>query len=243
MQERFQEALVKGEAHGLVIRIKTASGKGKAIEMNVSARYGSDLGVTHLRCHITDVTDKIRADRELRLRTRELTQLNEQLRKINREMEDLQDRYRNLYQHAPAMYFTLDPRGRVLECNDTMLQTLGYRREELVGHSFDHLLAPHKRLHFRDRYAEFMRRGTIELESQWVKANGESIDVWVSGSTVMGRNGEISHTRNVAQDFTAKHRLEAELKEKNERLARTNEELSRKNKELDEFTYVVSHDL
>src|SRR5262249_35210848 len=42
---------------------------------------------------------------------------------------------------------------------------------------------------------------------------------------------------------TARHRLEAELKEKNERLARTNEELSRKNREMDEFTYVVSHDL
>ena len=37
--------------------------------------------------------------------------------------------------------------------------------------------------------------------------------------------------------------LEAELQVKNERLARANAELSRKNKELDEFTYVVSHDL
>ena len=43
--------------------------------------------------------------------------------------------------------------------------------------------------------------------------------------------------------MTARHRLEAELQEKNDRLARTNEELSRKNKEMDEFTYVVSHDL
>lgn len=243
VQERFHEALVKGEAHGVVIRIKTAFARGKAIELNVSARYGADLAVTHLRCHITDVTDKVRAERELKLRTRELTQLNEQLRMINREMEDLQDRYRDLYQHAPAMYFTLDPEGRVLECNDTMLRTLGFRREELVGHSFERLLAPQRRMHFLDRYAEFMRRGSIELESQWVKANGESIDVWVSGSAVLGRDGSVAQARNVAQDITAKHRLEAELKEKNERLARTNDELSRKNKELDEFTYVVSHDL
>jgi light-regulated signal transduction histidine kinase (bacteriophytochrome) len=42
---------------------------------------------------------------------------------------------------------------------------------------------------------------------------------------------------------TARHRLEAALKEKNEHLARTNEELSRKNREMDEFAYVVSHDL
>ena len=53
----------------------------------------------------------------------------------------------------------------------------------------------------------------------------------------------MTHARFVAQDVTARRRLEAELHEKNERLARTNEELSRKNRELDEFVYVVSHDL
>src|SRR4029077_15016523 len=36
---------------------------------------------------------------------------------------------------------------------------------------------------------------------------------------------------------------EAELHEKNHRLAQANEELSRKNHELDEFVHVVSHDL
>src|SRR5205823_5420549 len=61
--------------------------------------------------------------------------------------------------------------------------------------------------------------------------------------TVIGREGKVLQTRSVAQDVTTRHRLEAELQEKNDRLARTNEELSRKNKEMDEFTYVVSHDL
>src|SRR5262249_8154651 len=92
-QEKLHEVLAKGELHGLVIRIKNSAGKSKAIEMNVSARYGLDLAVTHLRCHITDVTDKLRAERELRLRTSELTQVNEQLRRINRELEELKDRY------------------------------------------------------------------------------------------------------------------------------------------------------
>ena len=47
----------------------------------------------------------------------------------------------------------------------------------------------------------------------------------------------------MAQDVTAKRRLEAELQEKNQRLAQANEELSQRNRELDEFVYVVSHDL
>ena len=35
----------KGEAHGLIVRIRTAQGKPKAIEMNVGVRYGPDMTV------------------------------------------------------------------------------------------------------------------------------------------------------------------------------------------------------
>ncbi len=242
-REELKNALAKGEAHGVILRIKTAQGKLKAIEMNVGARYGSDLAVTHLRCHIADVTSKVRAERELRLRTHELEQANERLRTINRELEELKDRYRDLYQNAPAMYFSLDGRGRFLECNDTLLRTLGYRREELIGAPYERLLPDSRRSQFAARFAEFLRNRSIELEGQWIKKNGEVIDVWLSALAVLDSRGALLHSRSVAQDVTERHRLADELQEKNSRLARTNEELSRKNKEMDEFTYVVSHDL
>jgi PAS domain S-box-containing protein len=236
-------ALEKGEVHGLILRIKTAQGTPKAVEMNIGVRYGTDGGVSHLRCHLTDVTDKLRAERELKLRTRELTQVNEQLRQINRELEELKDRYRDLYQKAPAMYYSLQMDGLILDCNETLLHTLGYPRERLVGHSLSVVLAEPFRSRFAARHAELLRRGTLEIESMWVKANGELIDVWVSTTVIRGRDGKFLHTLGVAQDVTARHRLEAELKEKNERLAGTIEELSRKNREMDEFAHVVSHDL
>ncbi len=243
VEKQLYAALAKGEAHGLILRIKTARGVPKAIEMNLGVRYASDLSISHLRCHITDVTDRVRAERELRLRTRELTRLNEQLREINRELEDLKDRYRDLYQSAPAMYFSLDAEGRFIECNETLLRTLGYHRSALIGRSIERLIPENRRAAAAMKIAEFLRTGMIESEGQWVKASGELIDIWVTGSVVRGSDGRFIQSRSVAQDVTARHRLEAELQEKNERLAGTIEELSRRNKEMDEFTYVVSHDL
>ena len=84
---------------------------------------------------MSDVTQKVRAERELRLRTIALTQVNEQLRQINRELVELKDRYTDLYENAPAMYFTLDQRGHVVECNETLLTALDRRREDLIGHA------------------------------------------------------------------------------------------------------------
>jgi PAS domain S-box-containing protein len=241
--ETFAHALERGEALGLVVRIRTAQGKTRAIEVNVGARYGTNQKVSHLRCHLTDVTAKVQAENALKLRTRELTRVNEQLRQINRELEDLKDRYTDLYENAPAMYFSLDTQGTVIECNQTMLVTLNRPRDQIVGQPYETLLPEALWPRFRARFQEFLERGAGERESSWVKAGGEVIDVWIRGKMIHNPKGGAAHARVVAQDVTTKRRLEFELQEKNQRLAETIDELSLKNRELDEFVYVVSHDL
>jgi PAS domain S-box-containing protein len=239
----LREARERGEALGMIVRVRTAHGKLRAVELNVGARYEKIPTVSHLRCHLTDVSDKVRAERELRLRTQELTQVNEQLRGINRELVELKDRYTDLYENSPAMYFSLDTQGKVIECNQTMLTNLKLSRDEVVGHDYAKLLTGPRVEGFLERYQAFMKKGSVEKETCWVKPNGELIDVWVIGKVVAGSKGSVAHTRFVAQDITVNRLLEAELQEKNRRLGETNFELSERNRELDEFVYVVSHDL
>ncbi|MBV8486892.1 MAG: PAS domain S-box protein [Planctomycetaceae bacterium] len=242
-EEALRQALSKGEFLGLVVRVRTAAGKTKAIEVNSSTRYGSDQTVSHLRCHITDVTEKVRSERELRLRSRELTQLNQQLREINRELEQLKNRYTDLYENSPAMYFSLNEQGILTECNQTFLTTLDRSKEDLVGQSFDAFVDPSEIGHCRHLFEQLLKTGSIDAESRWVRTGGELIDVLISGRVIRGPRGNFEQTRCVAQDLTAKHRLEAELRSTNQSLARAVAELSEKNRELDEFVYVVSHDL
>jgi PAS domain S-box-containing protein len=242
-EETLGQALVRGEALGLVVRVQTALGKTRAIEVNVGARYGSNQRVSHLRCHLSDVTEKLRAEREVRLRSLELTQVNEQLRRINRELEELKDRYSDLYENSPAMYFSVDVEGNVIECNQTMLSTLNRAHAQIVGLPYQNLLPESLWPRFQVRFQEFLQSGSAQNESRWVKSNGEIIDVWVVSTVVQSAKDLTVHARCVAQDVTTKRRLEAELQEKNRHLARANDELSQRNRELDEFVYVVSHDL
>ena len=107
--------MLKGESLGLIVRIRTARATARAIEVNAGARYAKDHRVTYLRCHITDVTEKVRSERELRLRTRELTQVNGQLRKINRELEELKNRYAEINQSLARANAELSLKNRELD--------------------------------------------------------------------------------------------------------------------------------
>lgn len=73
-------------------------------------------------------------------RTYELLQANNALRaEVNerRQAEEkarrIQERYRNLYDDTPSMFFTLNRAGTVLSANRYGAQQLGYAVEELVG--------------------------------------------------------------------------------------------------------------
>ncbi len=242
-REQLRAAIAKGEAHGLIYRIRTARGESKAIEVNVGVRYTAAGTVDHLRCHITDVTEKLRASRELRRRTRELLAANGQLVVANRALQEMKDRYSDLYQNAPAMYFSLDESGVIRECNDTLLTTLGFDRESVIGRPYVTMVPEWRRPAFAAHFAQFLSTGRIDVESQWLTADGRSIDVHITGSAVFGPNGEIVRSRSLARDITARKILESKLQENNAQLAQAVEDLARKNQELDDFSYSVSHDL
>jgi PAS domain S-box-containing protein len=260
MRGALEDALKNGEGHNITCRLligplagaAAASGGAavKHVQMDVQSRYTDEGTPLHLRCHFLDISERVRTEQELHRHSAELADANQHLRQVNADLQRLKEGYRDLYHQAPVMYFSLDPRGHFAACNETMMQTLGYSREDLFGQPYTRLLPPaavsggvvsgeesggedHS-----PRTTEFWKEAD-EIETQWVKKDGTVIDVWIRTTPVFiqeGNRQRFSRSRSTAQDVTERKRLFRELEQANEQLRRINSE-------LDQFTHAVSHDL
>jgi PAS domain S-box-containing protein len=241
LERILQEALQDGEAHNVTFRVRSPAGEGRYVQADVMTCYTDRGDPLNLRCHFIDVTDRVLTERELRRRTEELSEANARLQKANEDLQRLKESYRDLYHQAPVLYFSLDAADRFVACNDTMLFTLGYPREELIGQPYGRLLTPESRAAFRNDPTVFHLPG--ELETQWVKHDGTVIEVWIGTTTVGDEKGAFVRSRSAARDVTERKRLAKALSDKALEIGQANAELVRINQELEDFTYIVSHDL
>jgi PAS domain S-box-containing protein len=265
LRQKLQETLREGEGHDITFRVLVRERSGpppslgsdpelvidlnppppkvheRHLRMDVMTCYNEARAPLHLRCHLLDITEQVRTEQELRRRTEELSQANARLRQMYADLTRLKESYRDLYNHAPVLYFSLDPHGRFVAFNDTLMRTLGYEREALLGQPYTRLLPPQSRDAFLTDPAMFHEPG--ELEAQWLKQDGTVIDVWIATTTTRDEQGNFVRSRSAARDVTERKRLANELRDKAAELEEANVSLRRINQELEEFTYVVSHDL
>ena len=247
----LRDALRDGEAHNVTFRVPPRTAPPDAdpesppeerhLQMDAMTCYADGGELIHLRCHFVDVSDRVRTDRELRRRTAELSAVNDRLRDINADLSRLIKSYRDLYHRAPVLYFSLDEAGNFLAFNETLLRTLGYPRAALVGLPYSRLLTPASREALARDPGALHRTG--EVEAQWVKHDGSVIDVWIGTTAENDRQGRFVRSRSAARDVTERNRLANALRGQAEELERANSRLRRTNQELEDFTYVVSHDL
>lgn len=194
-------------------------------------------------CNVLDLTPVVGEKFEkLHLTRQALAKVKRRWRSANQDLHRLKLSYRELYQYAPVMYFSMDSNGKLVTFNDTLIRTIGYERQELQGKDYTSLLAP-ATLKSYVTIAESMPSQEGEIETQWRKKDGTVIDVWLHSVPVYDDHGHFVRYRSAALDLTEKNRLANELRSRGDELERTNNSLRAINSELEAFTHVVSHDL
>ncbi len=166
---------------------------------------------------------------ELRVHEIELETQNEDLRRAQIEVEQLKDKYQDLYDFAPMGYVTLNGKGIILEANLTAARLLGVDRQALAKMPFSRFVCKE----FRDAcYLSigrvFETQSTQTCEIKLARKDGARFFAQLELVAVQDENGQVNGCRTALWDITARKAAQDDL-------ARANEEW--------ELTFNASSDL
>jgi PAS domain S-box-containing protein len=143
---------------------------------------------------------------ELQVHQAELSIQNEELRRVQLELETARDLYYDLYNYAPAGYCTLNRKDTILEANQTLAMMLGVKRDDLIHQTLSHFVDRNDQdayyLH-RQRTFDHTHRQISEIHMR--KLNGEKILVRLES---MIAHEDTNRVRVMLSDITEQQRIE-----------------------------------
>jgi PAS domain S-box-containing protein len=178
----------------------------------------------------------------------ELREQNESLQVANEILERERQRYRELFDFAPDGYLVTTASGIIQEANRAAADLFNVPAQFLIGKPLSVYIAGIDRTIL---YEQLWRlRAVQEREERIVHVQPRdraAFDATLTAAPISDRAGSVVGIRWLLRDITEQKRTEAALRKLNEELERRVEartaELRRSNQELQQFAYVVSHDL
>jgi PAS domain S-box len=158
----------------------------------------------------------------------ELEMQNEELRNSRKELEQLHEKYYDLYNFAPVGYLTLDLNILITEVNDTFANLVGLANDRLIGTRFTWYISSKCSNLFQRYFRKAFK--TVEKQSfdiELIPKNGVPFYSHVELLPQIDR--DIIQIKTAVVDISQRKKLEDELR--------------RSNEELEQFAYVASHDL
>lgn len=140
-------------------------------------------------------------------------------------LAESESRFRNLFEHLPVAYQSLDIHGNWVDANDKMAELLGFDSpEQMIGLDFCHFWDDSIRDQFDTAYDEFKAEHRVEGELKLVRRDGVTLTVLVSGRIQRDVEGRFLRTHCVVIDVTEQRRMENSIRELNAGLERKVEE-------------------
>lgn len=142
----------------------------------------------------------------------ELDSLQQQLSELRESELQLRatcNNLKKLFELAPFGYQSLDDDGRLLDVNQTWLDTLGWAREDVIGKNLTEFLAPDWQAIFSEDFPKFKNRGVVQsAEIEMLRKDGSTIAVSFDGKVGRDSAGNFLQTHCFFRDITDRRKSE-----------------------------------
>lgn len=115
-----------------------------------------------------------------------------------------EERYRSIYENTPVMLHSIDNHGNIASVSDYWLEKMGYLKSEVIGRKSVDFLTESSRRYAREVVLpEYFRTGVCQdIPYQFVKKNGEIMDVLLSATAELDLAGNVVRSLAIVVDVT-----------------------------------------
>ncbi len=164
-------------------------------------------------------------------KNKEITNQQEKLSNLNKELVSSREQYRSIVENATiGMYQTL-PNGKIKFANIGLINMLEYNNFSELSDT--NLNKDHKN---REAFINLLEKNKVVSgrEDIWTRRDGTSMYVNESAWIVTDNNGETKHYEGIVEDISKRKEAEIALKDSEKELQIINNALKEKNKEFEE---------
>src|SRR5918997_4567267 len=200
-------------------RVRHKDGSWRHLE-GMATNLLDDPAVEGLVFNQRDVTDRVRAEEEVRRLNRELekrvAERTARLEALVGELGESEQRFRATFEQAAVGVAHVGPDGRWLRVNDKLCEILGYSRKEMLRLNLQDIAYPED----HDADLEYVRRvlageiASYSMEKRYFRKDGSLIWANLAVSLVRGPSGEPEYFIGAIEDITERKQAEEQLREK-----------------------------
>ena len=140
---------------------------------------------------------------------------------IEKKLKASEQRYLDLFENAPDMYFSVDSGAKVLNVNKTGADYLGYKKDELIGKSVWKVVFEDDLERVRKQIDQIFRKKTKHSELEFRKIRKDRSVLWVQERIhlILDRHNEPVEMLIMCRDITRSRQIQHELEESERRFA------------------------